>query len=62
MPIASKALRGVGERIKGDERIWEVLRVGKYARTVAARSVLCYWSNRELGISAVEFSRRLQLA
>jgi len=37
-------------------------RVGKYARTVAARSVLCYWANRELGISTVELARRLQLA
>ena len=105
---AIKALRGIGERIKGDERILgdgdfvesilragnerlerraflqamgydferlvkrvaalfempltEVLREGKYARTVEARSVLCFWANRELGISTVELARRLKIA
>lgn len=103
-----KALRGVGERIKGDERILgdgdfveavleasnerlerramlqakgvdfdrlvervaqlfdmstaEVLRRGRYGRTVAARSVLCFWANRELSFSTVELARRLQIA
>jgi len=105
---AIKALRGMGERIKGDERILgdgdfvesvlgasneglerrarlqaagydfdrlvkrvaavfqmpfhEVLREGKYVRTVAARSALCYWANRELGISTVELAGRLKIA
>jgi putative transposase len=105
---AVKALRGVGERVKGDERvlgdgdfvetvlgasnerlerramlqamgynfdrlaervaqvfempIGEVLRRGRYVRTVPARSVLCFWANRELGISAVELARRLKIA
>jgi REP element-mobilizing transposase RayT len=105
---AVKALRGIGERIKGDERILgdgdfvesvlsasnerlerrarlraagydfdrlvervavlfemrphEVLREGKHARTVAARSVLCYWANRELGISTVELAGKLKIA
>jgi len=105
---AIKALRGIGERIKGDERILgdgdfvesilragnerlerraflqamgydferlvkrvaalfempltEVLREGKYARTVEARSVLCFWANRELGISTVELAKRLKIA
>ncbi len=40
----------------------EVLREGKYARTVEARSVLCFWANRELGISTVELARRLKIA
>ena len=31
-------------------------------RTVAARSLLCYWANRELGMSTVELSRRLRIA
>jgi putative transposase len=103
-----KALRGAGQRIKGDERIlgdgafvegvleaanekferrfWlyrkgydfdrlvervaellemrtsEVVRTGKFARTVEARSVLCYWANRELGMRVVELARRLKLA
>ena len=105
---AVKALRGIGKKIKGDERILgdgdfiervlgasnerlerratlkamgydferlaervaelfemppqEVLREGKYARTVPARSVLCYWANRELGISTVELAKRLKIA
>jgi DNA-binding MarR family transcriptional regulator len=40
----------------------EVLRKGKYARTVEARSVLCFWANRELGISTVELAQRLKIA
>ncbi len=40
----------------------EVLRRGKYARTVPARSVLCYWANRELGISAAALAGRLEIA
>lgn len=105
---AIKALRGIGERIKGDERILgdgdfvesilragnerlerraflqatgydfdhlvkrvaalfemattEVLRQGKFARTVEARSVLCFWANRHLGISTVKLARRLKIA
>jgi REP element-mobilizing transposase RayT len=45
-----------------DMPLSEVLREGKYARTVAARSLFCYWANRELGITTVELSRRLNLA
>jgi REP element-mobilizing transposase RayT len=105
---AIKVLRGVGERIKGDERILgdgdfvetvleasnerlerramlqamgydldrlaervaqlfempigQVLRRGRYVRTVPARSVLCFWANRELGISTVELAKRLKIA
>jgi len=40
----------------------EVLRAGRYASTVQARSVLCFWANRELGISKVELANRLKLA
>jgi DNA-binding MarR family transcriptional regulator len=40
----------------------EVLREDKCARTVAARSLLCYWANWELGITSVEVARRLNLA
>ena len=43
-------------------RTSEVVRTGKVARTVAARSVLCYWANRELGMRVVELARRLTLA
>jgi REP element-mobilizing transposase RayT len=40
----------------------EVLREGRFVRTVAARSVLCYWANRELGVSTVELAQRLNIA
>jgi chromosomal replication initiation ATPase DnaA len=37
----------------------EVLRPGKYPNTVKARSILCYWAARELGMSTIELSKRL---
>lgn len=37
----------------------EVLRPGKYPGAVVARSVLCYFATRELGLSTVELARRL---
>ena len=36
-----------------------VTRPGRYPDTVEARSVLCYWAARELGISTLELSKRL---
>jgi hypothetical protein len=39
-----------------------VLRKGRYATTVSARSVLCYWAVRELGISTVALSKLLGIA
>ena len=105
---AVRALRGMSERIKGDERIlgdggfvedvlkicqerferryryhakgydfgWlvdrvadlfnlerdKVTRPGRYPETVEARSVLCYWAARELGISTLELSKRLGIS
>ncbi|BBO85790.1 hypothetical protein DSCO28_63560 [Desulfosarcina ovata subsp. sediminis] len=35
---------------------------GKQRKTVAARSVLCYWATRELGMSAAAISKRLNIA
>lgn len=40
----------------------EVTRQGRYPATVEARSVLCYWAVRELGMSTVELSRRLRIS
>jgi putative transposase len=40
----------------------ELLRGGKQRRTVKARSVLCYWGTRELGMSAVGISKKLNIA
>ena len=37
----------------------EVIRPGRYPDTVKARSALCYWAKRELGISTLELSKRL---
>jgi putative transposase len=39
-----------------------VTRPGRYPNTVEARSVLCYWAARELGISTVELSKRLGIS
>jgi len=40
----------------------EILTGGKQRRAVRARSVLCYWGTRELGMSAAEISKRLNIA
>lgn len=34
---------------------------GKYARIIPARSLLCYWAVRELGISTTQIARKLNL-
>jgi REP element-mobilizing transposase RayT len=39
----------------------DVLRSGKQARTVMARSLVCYWANRELGMSTVDISKQLKI-
>jgi hypothetical protein len=40
----------------------EIWQRGKSRRRVAARSLLCFWAVRELGISMTEMSRRLKLS
>lgn len=40
----------------------EIIRRGRYARRVEARSVLCYWASRELGMSTIALSGRLGLS
>ena len=37
----------------------KILRPGRYRNTVKARSILCYWAARELGMSTIELSKRL---
>jgi REP element-mobilizing transposase RayT len=39
----------------------DVLGRGKDPQTVKARSLLCYWANRELGMTTVELSHRLRV-
>ena len=45
-----------------DMGIEKVVRPGRYPDTVKARSVLCYWAARELGISTLELSKRLGIS
>ena len=40
----------------------DVLAPGKYAQSVKARSLLCYWGTRELGMTTVDLASRLKLA
>jgi len=40
----------------------EIWAAGKERRKVAARSLLCFWAVRELGISMTELSRQLNLS
>jgi putative transposase len=35
---------------------------GKYWQNVKARSLLCYWATRELGMTTVDLASRLNLA
>jgi len=35
---------------------------GKHRQRVRAKSLLCYWANRELGISMAKLSRRLNVS
>lgn len=40
----------------------EVLSPGRQPRRVQARSLVCYWASRELGMSMVELSKRLKIS
>ena len=40
----------------------EIWKIGKSRRLVPARSLLCFWAARELGISMTELSRKLNLS
>ena len=40
----------------------DVLAPGRYSQNVKARSLLCYWGTRELGMTTVELSKKLNLA
>jgi REP element-mobilizing transposase RayT len=39
-----------------------MLAAGKYARSVEARSLQCYWGVRELGMTTVELAKKINLA
>jgi hypothetical protein len=40
----------------------ELWAAGKERRRVRARSLLCYWASRELGICQAELSRKLNIS
>ena len=40
----------------------DITRSGRYPRRVEARSVLCYWASRELGMSTITLSKRLGIS
>jgi len=40
----------------------ELLSGGKHTKTVKARSVVCYWGNRELGMSNIELSKKMNIS
>ena len=40
----------------------DVLARGKYKQTVKARSLLCYWGTRELGMTTIELAKKLNVA
>jgi hypothetical protein len=40
----------------------ELLSGGKHPKTVKARSVDCYWGNRELGMSTLELSKKRNIS
>ena len=40
----------------------DVLRARRDPQTVKARGLLCYWANKELGLTTVEISRRLKIS
>ena len=40
----------------------DVLAHGKYRQTVKARSLVCYWCHRELGMTTVKLAKKLKLS
>jgi chromosomal replication initiation ATPase DnaA len=40
----------------------QVLATGKYKKTVAARSLLCFWATSELGIGQSELGKKLKIS
>ena len=45
-----------------DMDVSEVWSFGKYRSRVKARSLLCYWAVRELGISMASLAKRLKIS
>jgi putative transposase len=45
-----------------DMEVSEVWSVGKYRHIVKARSLLCYWAARELGVTRSSLAQRLKIS
>ena len=45
-----------------DMEVEDVLRMGKSPQTVKARSLLCFWAHRKLGMTTIEIGRRLKMS
>jgi putative transposase len=56
----NKVVARVAEVLNID--LHNVVRQGKSPKTVKARSLLCYWANRELGMTTVEISHQLKIS
>jgi putative transposase len=54
--IASRVSRVLGVK---PEEVWAE---GKYRRIVEARSLLCYWAVRELGVPMSSLARKLKVS
>jgi putative transposase len=40
----------------------EIMKSGKYPQVVVARSLVCYWANKELGMTTIELAKRFNLS
>jgi putative transposase len=49
-------IRVSSELVVDPEQVWAA---GKHPITVKARSLMCYWAVRKLGLSATELSKKL---
>jgi len=64
LQAAGLDLDGLAEIVAGITEVKpsRIFSLGKDRRRVRARSLLCFWANREMGISLAELSRRTQIS
>jgi putative transposase len=57
-------LQGISERVAGlcDMQVENLWKEGRYRRLVSARSLLCFWAVRELGISMTSLAHKLNIS
>jgi putative transposase len=59
--FVESVLKAAQEDLERKSRL-QALAPGKYSQNLKARSLLCYWGTRELGMTTVELSKKLNLA